>query len=221
IHFSGDLILLTHMLMNGSWHIYRPGERWQRARTHMRIVLQTERILAVAFNVQVAEFHSAASLRLRGSLNALGPSLLEPEFDDAEAIVRLRAHPELEIGTALMTQCLLAGIGNVFKSEICFACRVHPFRAVRSLTDAQLSTLVHAARELLQANVADLSDHSVVTYRGLRRTTGRANPEERLWVYDRAGQPCRRCGSPIESYRQGPDARTTYWCPRCQPAMRL
>ena len=218
IHFSGDLVLLTHMLMSGSWHIYRPGERWQRARSHMRIVVQTERILAVAFNVQVAEFHSAASLQRREGLNTLGPSLLAPQFDAEEAIGRLRSRPALEIGTALMTQTLLAGVGNVFKSEICFAAHVHPFRPVRSLTDAELATIVATARKFLQSNVADLADDSLAAYGGFRRTTDRLAFDARLWVYDRAGQPCRRCGMAIDSYRQGPDARTTYWCPGCQPA---
>jgi endonuclease-8 len=217
IHFSGDLILLTHMLMSGSWHIYRPAERWQRARIHMRIVIHTERILAVAFNVQLAEFHSPTSLQHRDGLNTLGPSLLAPQFDDAAAIARLRSKPALEIGTALMTQSLLAGIGNVFKSEICFAASVHPFRLVRSLSDPELAALVATARKFLQSNVADLADDIRAMYNGFRRTTGRSNPDERLWVYDRAGQPCRRCATPVDSYRQGPDARTTYWCPRCQP----
>jgi endonuclease-8 len=217
IHLSGDLVLLTHMLMSGSWHIYRPGERWQRARTHMRIVLHSERILAVAFNVRVAEFHTVASLARRDGLSTLGPSLLAPQFDDTAAIASLRSRPELEIGTAMMTQSLLAGVGNVFKSEICFAARVHPFRLVHSLTGAELAALVATARKFLQANVADLADASAVTYRGFRRTSDRLALDARLWVYDRAGQPCRLCGAAIDYYRQGPDARITYWCPRCQP----
>ena len=221
MRFSGDLILLTHMLMSGSWHIYRPGERWLRARIHMRVVIYTDRILAVAFNVQVAEFHSAASLQRREGFNALGPSLLAAKFDRDKAVAHLRAHPELEIGGALMRQSLLAGIGNVFKSEICFACRIHPFRLVRSLSDEKLTVLAATAHRLLQANVADLSRDTLVTHHGFRHTTGRQNPEERLWVYDRAGEACRRCGTTIESYRQGPDARTTFWCPRCQPAQAV
>jgi len=221
IHLSGDLALLTHMLMSGSWHIYRPGERWQRGRIHMRIVLHTERILAIAFNVQVAEFHTATSLERRAGLTTLGPSLLAPQFDAANAVARLRSRPELEIGSALMTQSLLAGVGNVFKSEICFAANVHPFRLVQSLTDAELAALVATARKFLQANVADLADASTVTYRGFRRTTDRLALDARLWVYDRAGQPCRHCATPIDSYRQGPGARTTYWCPRCQSAQSI
>ena len=221
VHFSGDLILLTHMLMSGSWHIYRPGERWQRTRMQMRVVLHTRGILAVAFNVQVAEFHSAASLQRRRGFHSMGQSLLTPEFDEAEAVARLRSHPGLEIGVALMRQSQLAGIGNVFKSEICFSCRVHPFRLVRALSDEELAALVATARKLLQANVADLSAESLVAYGGFRRTTGHLNPDERLWVYDRAGERCRRCGTTIECYRQGSDARTTFWCPRCQPAQAL
>jgi len=218
IYLSGDLILLTHMLMSGSWHIYRPGESWQRARIHFRIVLHTERILAVAFNVQVAEFHSAASLERRAGLRTLGPSLLATRFDDAEAMARLRSRPDLEVGIALMTQSLLAGVGNVFKSEICFYSGVHPFRLVGSLADAELSSLVATARKFLQVNVADIDGGGIAAYPGFRRTTNRSNPEERLWVYDRAGRPCLRCGTPITSCRQGSEARTTYWCPRCQPA---
>src|SRR5206468_10416248 len=102
-----------------------------------------------------------------------------------------------------------------------FACRIHPFRLVRSLSDEKLTVLAATAHRLLQANVADLSRDTLVTHHGFRHTTGRLNPEERLWVYDRAGEPCRRCGTTIESYRQGPDARTTFWCPRCQPAQAV
>jgi endonuclease-8 len=184
----------------------------------MRVVIHTERILAVAFNVQVAEFHSAASLRRREGFHSLGQSLLTLEFNEAKAVARLRDRPELEIGVALMRQSLLAGVGNVFKSEICFASRIHPFRLVRSLSDAELAALVATAHKLLQANVADMSGIGLGAHRGFRNTTARLNPDERLWVYDRTGEPCRRCRTAIESYRQGTDARTTFWCPRCQPA---
>ena len=104
MHFSGDLILLTHMLMSGSWHIYRPGETWQRHRSHMRIVVETPAMLAVAFNVPVAEFHSAASLARREGFNRLGPAPLSPEFDAALAIANLAARPDLELGLALLDQ---------------------------------------------------------------------------------------------------------------------
>ncbi len=134
MHFSGDLILLTHMLMSGSWHIYRHGEKWQRHRTHMRIVVETPAILAVAFNVPVAEFHTAASLARREGFNRLGPAVLAPDFDAALAIANLAARPDLELGLALLDQTALAGLGNVFKSEVAFACGINPFRKVATLT---------------------------------------------------------------------------------------
>ena len=216
IYFSGDLILLTHMLMSGSWHIYRPGEKWKRRPLDMRIVIRTAKIEAVGFNVPIAEFHTTDSLRRRRVFNQLGPSVLAPEYDDAEILRRLRARPELTIGEALLCQSLLAGIGNVFKSEICFACGVHPFRLVASLNISELSCLASTARKFLIANVSDNSGDKIVTYTGIRRTTGRTDSEENLWVYGRRGKPCRRCGTAIESRRQGLDARITFWCSNCQ-----
>jgi endonuclease-8 len=217
IYFSGNLILLTHMLMSGSWHIYRPNEKWKRHRSHMRIVIHTAQIEAVAFNVPIAEFHTVDSLRRRHGFNQLGPSVLATEYNDAEILRRLRAHPDLEIAEALLSQSILAGIGNVFKSELCFACNVNPFRRVETLSINELTCLVATARKFLQANVTDNSGDQIVTHTGLRRTTGRTDREENLWVYKRRGEPCRKCGTPIERRKQAPSARTTFWCPTCQP----
>lgn len=217
MRFSGGLILLTHMLMSGSWHIYRPGEKWRLPHRAMRVVLATEQMVAVGFNIQVAEFHTAESLRRRAGFSTLGPSLLAAQFDPSDGAARLLAHPEMEIGNALLSQSIVAGIGNVYKSEVCFACGVHPFRKVGSLTANEVSCLMATAQKFMSANVTDASGSQIVTYRGLRRTTTRGNPDERLWVYRRTGEPCRRCGSEIQSRKQGPDARTTFWCPQCQP----
>ena len=217
VTLSGDLILLTHMLMSGSWHIYRKSETWKRSRYHMRIVLETADFVAVGFNVPVAEFHTAASLARRQGFNALGPDVLSHEFDEAAALAQLQSRPDLYVGEALLCQSLLAGIGNVYKSEVAFACRVHPFRSVHSLTDSELLCLIRTARKYLKVNVADTSGDKIVTYTGLRRTTGRSDPSERLWVYGRRGDPCRKCGALIESRKQGEGARTTFWCPNCQP----
>jgi endonuclease-8 len=208
MHFSGDLILLTHMLMSGSWHIYRPGEKWQRHRSHMRIVVETPAMLAVAFNVPVAEFHSAASLARREGFNRLGPAPLSPGFDPAVAIANLAARPDLELGLALLDQTVMAGLGNVFKSEVAFACGVNPFRKISTLTQNQLADLVATARKFLLANVTETSGHS--------RTTGRIAQEEFLWVYGRAGEPCRRCATPIRSQKHTADGRISFWCPACQ-----
>jgi endonuclease-8 len=197
IHFSGDLILLTHMMMSGSWHVYRPGDRWQQGRTHMRVAIYTEPFIAVAFRVPVAEFHTAASLARHRSVPRLGPDVLAEEFDSAAAMAQLRSRPELEVGTALMTQSLVAGMGNIWKSEVCFASRVNPFRRVGTLSIEELAALVRNARRLLSANVAE----------GARM---------RLSVYRRRGEACRVCGSEIEARKQGEEARTTFWCPGCQ-----
>jgi endonuclease-8 len=122
----------------------------------------------------------------------------------------------MEIADALLTQSALAGIGNVYKSELCFACGVSPFRAVAELKDKELCCLVRMARKFLQANVANGTTARIVTYTGFRRTTGRADHGARLWVYARAGQPCRKCGTLIKQRKQGPGARVTFWCPNCQ-----
>lgn len=217
MYFSGDLILLSHMLMSGSWHIYRPGETWKRRPYDMRVVIGTPKILAVAFNVPIAEFHTAESLSRRQGFKSIGPSTLAENFEEPAVIARLRARPDLEIGVSLLTQSLLSGIGNVFKSEICFACGVNPFRPVSDLSDDDLKCIVSKARKFMLANVTEASGDKIVTYIPMRRTTGRINVEERLWVYKRTGEPCRNCGSAIVARKQGFEARTSFWCPRCQP----
>jgi endonuclease-8 len=143
--------------------------------------------------------------------------VLGEDFDPRQAIECLRANGSLEVGAALLTQSIMAGMGNVFKSEICFACNVNPFRRVADLSIEELACLVNTARKFLLANVGENSGDQIVTYTGLRRTTGRANREENLWVYRRRCEPCRKCGTLIESRKQNPDARTTFWCPQCQP----
>jgi endonuclease-8 len=217
IYFSGDLILLTHMLMQGSWHIYRRGERWQRPHSQMRVVITTENFEAVAFEVPVAQFHTARSLEQHTSLPKLGPDLLKSSFAESEAAVRLRAHPQEEIANALLNQQVIAGIGNVFKSEICFACGIHPFRRVATLTADEIQCLLDTARKQLAANVLESSGDGPVTYSGGRRTRRTSDAGARLWVYARKGKPCRRCGTTIVMRKQGPGARSTYWCPDCQP----
>lgn len=218
MNFSGDLILLTHMLMNGSWHIYRPGEAWQRGRHQMRVAVHTAPFIAVAFQIQIAEFHTPHSLSRRKQVSILGPDVLAPTFDPKDAAARLASRPDLEVGLALLTQSILAGIGNVYKSEICFASGVNPFRLMATLSGAERDALVSNARKFMLANIADGAGDRIVTYTGMRRTTGRADPTNRLWVYRRAGEPCRRCGSAIQQLKQGLDARVTFWCPQCQPA---
>jgi endonuclease-8 len=215
MYLSGDLILLTHLLMNGSWHIYRVGERWRRQRRDMRIVIETQDWIAVGFTIPVAEFHSAASLTRKTAVMTLGPDLLKENFDQDQVLASIREHSTEEIGIVLLNQHVMAGIGNVFKSEICFACGVHPFRRVETLTQSELEKIVDVSRKLLKFNVSE--DAST----GARRTTNSLDRTARLWVYGRPGEPCRRCGTPIIVRKQGTEARTTFWCPSCQSLERL
>lgn len=217
MHFSGGLVLRTHMRMNGSWHIYRPGERWQRSRRDMRIRIATGDFEAVGFNIPVAEFTSTRALARHRELQGLGPDLLSESFRADEAVRRLRERGATAIADALLNQRLLAGMGNVYKCEVLFICGIDPFAPVRDLSDTNLTALVDTARRVLRTNVAD-GLAPMTTYAGFRRTTGRASPNERLWVYGRARLPCRRCGTAIRVRKQGLDARLTYWCPACQAA---
>ncbi len=122
------------------------------------------------------------------------------------------------IADVLLDQAVLAGVGNVFKSEICFVNGLHPFRTVATLTHHEAAAVVASAQQLLKANVLEDSGDTIVTYRGQqRRTTHASDPGASLWVYGRAGEPCRRCGEAIRRRIQGADARVTFWCPRCQP----
>ena len=136
--FTGGLVLRTHLKMNGSWHIYPAGERWQRPARDMRVVVATVDFVAVAFSVPVAEIVRASALDKHRPIALLGPDLLGEEFDRDEALRRLRAHPASEIADALLNQRIAAGIGNVYKSEVLFSCRVNPFATVAALSDAQL-----------------------------------------------------------------------------------
>ena len=217
IHFSGGATLATHLLMNGSWHIYRHGEPWQQPRANMRIVIENEDYVAVGFRVPVAEMHTAQSLARNARIPPPESDVLSAAFDAEEATRRLLAYPDEAIADVLLRQEVMAGVGNVFKSEICFVAGVHPFCSVASLSPQQVQALIAAARKLLAANVLVDSGDSVVTYGGRRRrTTHASDPAASLWVYGRAGEPCRRCGELIRRRLQGGDARVTFWCPRCQ-----
>jgi endonuclease-8 len=217
IWFSGNLVLRTHMRMNGSWHIYRPGERWRRPRHDMRIVIETAGIHAVGFSIPVAEFIDASELERAPAVRDIGPDLLSGHFDSSEAIRRLTQRSDMEIADALLDQRAVAGIGNVYKSEVLFAARINPFTPAAAVPADAIEKVLSLARRFMSANVQDGAAGTIVTYTGMRRTTGRMDASERLWVYGRAGKPCRRCGTPIMRAKQGPHVRSTYWCPRCQP----
>jgi endonuclease-8 len=218
--FSGGLVLRSHLRMNGRWDVYRAGEAWQRPAAAMRVLVANAEYVAVGFNVHDIDFHDRRTLARESIVGALGPDLLDEAFDEPDALRRLRLPPDVPIAMALLDQRRMAGVGNVYKSETLFLCGISPFVAVSTLGDAQLLALVRRARALMRANVGEASPNGIVTYRGLRRTTGRSDPAERLWVYRRKGLPCRRCATPIDACKMGEDARSTYYCRACQGVIR-
>jgi endonuclease-8 len=212
---SGGLILRTHMRMNGSWHIYRPGETWQSSPREMRIVVGSAEWVAVAFNVYAAEFVREQDLERHRPVATLGPDLLG-DFDRSRALQLIQQQGTRPAREVLLDQRVVAGLGNVYKSELLFLSNVHPDTPANRMDEATWSTILDLARHLLKANVAESAGPGIQTFRGPRRTTGRMNPKDRLWVYSRGGQPCRKCGARIESRKDGDAARVTYWCPQCQ-----
>jgi len=206
------------MMMNGSWHIYRHGEQWQQPRTNMRIVIENSDYIAVGFRVPVAEIHTAQSLERNRRIPRPDMDVLNPAFDADGALKRMEVCGGEEIGDVLLHQQVMAGVGNEFKSEVCFVTGVNPFCKVSALGREQLKALIAAAQKLVGANVLENSGDAIVTYGGRkRRTTHESDPGASLWVYGRGAEPCRRCGEPIRRRIQGPDARVTFWCQRCQP----
>ena len=190
-------------------------------RTRMRVVVGTADWEAVGFNIPVAEFHTARSLERSSQVPKLGPDILADEFTVESGVARLaeyaRGNPEAEIAVVLLNQRVLAGLGNVYKSEVAFAAGVNPFRVMRTITPREMETMVEVSQRYMRANVVDGAGDGIVTYSGNRRTTHSSNREERLWVYGRQGQECRRCGTKVMMRKQGVQARSSYWCPECQP----
>lgn len=207
LHFDDGTTLHTHLRMQGTWHVYRPGEPWRKSRSAARAVLETELAVAVCFSAPVVELFSTADVRRHPALRRLGPDLCIRDPDLDEALRRLDGllDPDEEIGVALLDQRVASGIGNVYKSEVLFACGVHPSTSIGDLDPRSRRELLATAARMLRENLDA----------GPRRTTA-AGTGPRLAVYGRAGRPCPRCRSPIRSSRQGDAGRTTSWCPSCQ-----
>ncbi len=198
--------LHTHLRMDGAWRIFAPGERWRGGPAHeIRAILANAEAVAVGYRLPVLELLATSD---EGSVvGHLGPDLLGPGWDPAEAVRRLLADPGRPVGGALLDQRNLAGIGNVYKSELCFLRGITPWTPVGEAADPR--RMVTLAHRLLEANKAR---HGHITTGDPRR--GRTH-----WVYGRASRPCLRCGTLIRFEWQGGtpgDERVTYWCPSCQ-----
>ncbi|MET8135475.1 MULTISPECIES: DNA-formamidopyrimidine glycosylase family protein [unclassified Streptomyces] len=202
---EGGLTLHSHLRMDGSWKVYETGRRWSGGPAHqIRAVLGTADRTAVGYRLPVLEL-----LRTTDEARAvghLGPDLLGPDWDPGKALENLLRDPDRPLGEALLDQRNLAGIGNVYKSELCFLLGVTPWLPVGSLPTDRAAQLPLLAKQLLEFN----------RDRPARATTGRR--DQNLFVYGRAPRPCLRCATPIRSANQGDGSgeRPTYWCPRCQ-----
>jgi endonuclease-8 len=198
--------LHTHLKMEGSWQVYEIGRRWRKPAHQARVVLEIRAAVAVGFSLGVVELLPRD--REHDAVGHLGPDLLGPDWDEAEALRRLTEDPRRPIGEALLDQTRLAGIGNMYAAELCFTSGVHPTTPVAKVPD--LTRLVRRARLMLDHNKE----------RPTQSTTG--DLREPFWVYRRDRAPCRRCGTRIAVAMLGPAGRerATYWCPACQPLTR-
>lgn len=208
IDFEGGLTLRTHLRMTGSWHVYREGERWRKPAHLARVVVGADSgWVAVCFQAPVVETYHRAGAE-PDALAGLGPDLCLPTslqdavLDEVVARAGRLAAAGTTLGEALLDQRIAAGIGNVYKSEACFAVGLDPTTPIEQVTPEQRRVVWQVAARQLQAN--------------LGRAERRTHPAG-LAVYGRRGQPCRRCGTPIRMARHGDLARSTYWCPTCQP----
>jgi endonuclease-8 len=197
------LTLHTHLKMEGSWRVYSREERWKRPAHQARVVLETASHQAVGFSLGIVELIPTS--QEPDVVGHLGPDLLGPDWDEDEALRRLRGDPARPLVEALLDQTRLAGIGNMYAAELCFVSGLHPQTPVAEVPD--LPRVVRLARRMLEQNVT----------RATQATTG--DLREPFWVYRRDKAPCRRCGTPIEVALRGEPGRerASYWCPRCQP----
>ncbi len=207
---EGGTTLHTHFRMDGTWRLHRPGQRWAGGAAHqVRVVLGNADWVAVGYRMPVVDLLSTDDEDT--VVGHLGPDLLGPDWDPDEAVRRIAAQPDREIGPALLDQRNLAGIGNLYKAEVLYLRGVNPWTRVADVPD--LRAVVVLAQRLLEAN----------KIRWVQVTTGDTRPGRTAYVFEREGQPCRRCGTPIRredqvELAQPTMSRITYWCPSCQPA---
>jgi endonuclease-8 len=212
--FSSGLTLRTHLGMNGTWRTYPANPAGKRLDARVVLILELDDVIAACFDAPVVELFDTRSEAIHPVLRRLGPDLLDDAFEPSAALGRLRdpAFAETTIAEAILDQRVMAGVGNVFRSEILFIERVDPFAAVGDLDDPTLERVVATAQRLLVANVRPGHARRRSTTGGVQAAAG-----QDLWVYALAGRPCRRCGTAIRVASLGRELpRSVWWCPRCQ-----
>ena len=199
VRFDSGHVLHTHLRMTGSWHVYRAGERWQRPSSQAKVSVTCGERVAVCFNAPIVELLAPGGERSHPSLSGLGPDILDRPPDLGEIRRRARQRPpSTAVGELLLDQRVVAGIGNIWRCESLFLEGHSPWRAVSALTDGELDALMSTAARIMGESLGPFTGRSA------------------RWVYRRAGQPCHRCRTPLQSQGQGEQARTAYWCPTCQ-----
>jgi endonuclease-8 len=198
------LTLHTHFKMEGAWHLYAPGERWKGPSFQIRALIRTHDQIAVGFRLGICELIPTDKEAHR--LRHLGPDVLGPDWDREEVLRRLKLHPEREVGTMILDQRVMAGPGNIYKSETCFLERVNPWTRVAEVPD--VGAVVDRMKALMEANRET----------GRQVTTGNWRRGQERWVAGRWRLPCRKCGAQIQMANQDSYdfERVTYWCPSCQ-----
>ena len=201
---EGGTTLHTHYRMEGSWHLYRHGDRWKGPAHQVRAVLENPEWVAVGFRLPVLDLLDRAAED--DVVGHLGPDPLGPDWDEKRAAANLRREPNRSIGAALLDQRHIAGPGNVYKCEVLFLTGTNPWSRV---ADTDVDKIVATTKRVMEANRST----------GSQITTGVARPGQEHWVYGRHRRPCRRCGTPVaRADLEAPGGeRVTYWCPRCQP----
>jgi endonuclease-8 len=199
IRFDNGLALHTHMRMRGVWHVYGRGERWRRPEWQLKVLLETEDVVATCFGAPVVDLVRDESARV----GHLGPDLLGDEWDVRSAVRRARSLGAMTVGEVLLDQRVAAGIGNVYRCEALWQQKVNPWRPATDLGDDRLAALFETAREAMRANLSGGFSRRFPGY-------GRGA------VHGRGGRPCPRCGTPIKVRALGEHARLVYWCPKCQ-----
>jgi endonuclease-8 len=209
IRFDDGRLLHIHLRMEGRLFFERPRSAFWRPITtepDLRLAVRGGPVV-IGKSLPVLRLLRAKQEQRAGDLASLGPDLCRPDWDEAEALRRFRALEDRDVADALLVQRAVAGIGNVYKSEVLFLERVAPATRLSAIDDEKLLAILRRASSLLRKNL-----------RGGPRTTRASLGGARLWVYNRSHKPCFECGTPIQRFMQGPagSSRSTYWCPECQ-----